>query len=81
MLEFPGSFCESDEVLSYPFNVEEVEHALKCLKPKRSGGPDNLAPEYVKHCGPFYVRLCKICKIKLLGLRHSVEYPSESHLM
>ena len=25
-----------------PFNVEEVEYALKRLRPKRSGGPDNL---------------------------------------
>ena len=36
-----GSFGESDEVLHVPFVVEEVEHALKCLKPRRAGGPDN----------------------------------------
>ena len=35
------SFNERDIILDVPFNVEEVEHALKCLKLKRYGGPDN----------------------------------------
>ena len=56
-----GFFCESDEVLSYPFNVEEVEYVLKRFKPKWKGGPDNLTPEHMKHCGPIFVNwLCKI---------------------
>ena len=41
--------CSFNDV---PFDVEEVEHALKCLKLKRSGGPDNLLPEHLSYCGP-----------------------------
>ena len=33
------SFSESDNVLDVPFEVEEVEHALKRLKLRRSEGP------------------------------------------
>ena len=56
-----GSFCESDEVLDVPFDVEEVEHALKRLKSKRAGGPDNLSPEHLKHYGPVFTNwLCQI---------------------
>ena len=56
-----GSFCENDEVLDVPFDVEEVEHALKRLKSKRAGGPDNLSPEHLKYCGPVFTNwLCQI---------------------
>ena len=46
-----------------------MQHALKRLKPKRLGGPDNLAPEHVKRCGQIFVNwLCKvyncICEIE-----------------
>lgn len=55
------SFSERDIVLNVPFDVEEVEPALKCLKTNRSGSPDNLSPEHLRHCGPICVNwLCKV---------------------
>ena len=29
--------------------------ALKCLKSKQAGGPDNLSPEHLKFAGPVFV--------------------------
>ena len=63
------SFNESDSVLDVTFDVEEVKHALKCLKFKRFGGPNNLLPEHLKHCGPVCMNwFCKvyssICDLK-----------------
>ena len=46
------SFSKSDGILDVSFDAEEVEHALKCLKLKWSGGPDNLLPEHLRYCGP-----------------------------
>ena len=55
------SFNESDSILDVPFDVEEVEHAFKCLNLKRSGGPDNLLPEHLRYCGPICMNwLCKV---------------------
>ena len=52
---------ESDEVLDTQFEVKEVEHALKRLKSKRAGGPDNLSPEHLKFAGPAFVNwLCQV---------------------
>ena len=42
-----GSFWECEDILNTSIDVEEVEHALRTLKPKRSGGPDNLSPEHL----------------------------------
>ena len=50
-----ASYEESDEVLDTLFVVEEVKHALKRLKSKRAGGPDNLSPEHLKFAGPVFV--------------------------
>ena len=49
-----GSFWECEDILNTSIDVEEVEHALRTLKPKRSGGPDNLSPEHLKHCVPIF---------------------------
>ena len=56
-----ASYEEGDEVLDTQFEVEEVEHALKRLKSKRAGGPDNLSPEHLKFAGPAFVNwLCQV---------------------
>lgn len=34
--------------------MEEVEYALKTLKPNRSGGPDQLSPEHLKYSGAVF---------------------------
>ena len=65
------SFNERDIILDVPFDVEEVEHALKCLKLKRYDGPDNLLPEHLRYCGPVCKNwLCKvynsICDLELI---------------
>ena len=56
-----ASYEQSDEVVDTPFEVEEVELALKHLKSKRAGGPDNLSPEHLKFAGPAFVNwLCQV---------------------
>ena len=77
------SFNERDIILDVPFDVEEVEHALKCLKLKRSGGPDNLLPEHLRYCGPVCTNwLCKvynsICDLELIPdcFKHGIIVPA-----
>ena len=77
------SFNESDCVLDVPFDVEEVEHALKCLKLERSGGPDNFSPEHLRFCGPVCTNwLCKaynsICDLEQIPdcFKHGIIVPA-----
>ena len=50
--------------LNTSIDVKEVEHALRTLKPKRSGSSDNLSPEHRKHCGPIFRNwLCQIFNV------------------
>ena len=60
-----GSFGESDEVLDVPFIVEEVEHALKHLKPRRAGGLDNILPEQLKNSSPTGSVKCSVMSVNL----------------
>ena len=76
-------FNERDIILDVPFDVEEVEHALKCLKLKRSGGPDNVLPEHLRYCGPVCMNwLCKvynsICDLELIPdcFKHGIIVPA-----
>ena len=77
------SFNERDIIFDVPFDVEEMEHALKCLKLKRSGGPDNLLPEHRRYCGPVCTTwLCKvynsICDLELIPdcFKHGIIVPA-----
>ena len=77
------SFNERDIILDVPFDVEEVEHALKCLKFKRSGGPDNLLPEHLRYCGPALYKLAlqgvnSICDLELIPdcFKHGIIVPA-----
>ena len=43
-----------DPILGDSITVEEVEGAIRHLKPMRSGGADSLTPEHLKHCGSIF---------------------------
>ena len=60
-----------------------MEHALKCLKLKRSVGPDNILPEHLRYCGPVCMKcLCKvynsICDLELIPdcFKHGIIVPA-----
>ena len=60
-----------------------MEHALKCLKLERSGGPDNLSPEHLRFCGPVCTNwLCKaynsICDLEQIPdcFKHGIIVPA-----
>ena len=56
-----ASYDECDKVLDTEFNVEEILHAIQCLKQRRAGGPDGISPEHLKFSGPiFQTWLCQI---------------------
>ena len=43
-----------DPILGDSITVEEVEGAIRHLKPMHSGGADSLTPEHLKHCGSIF---------------------------
>ena len=50
-----------DPIIGDSITVEEVEGAIRHLKPMRSGGADSLTPEHLKHCGSFFKKwLCQL---------------------
>ena len=45
----------TDKLLSAPFTPTELSNAIKQLKCSKAQGPDNIAPEFIKHCGRKYL--------------------------
>ena len=46
-----ASFKKEEVFLDVPFSTEEVEHAVKLMKLKKSAGPDDLTAEHLKYGG------------------------------
>ena len=41
-----------DEILTDPFSIEEIEHAVKRPKSSKASGINGLVPENIKHAQP-----------------------------
>ena len=48
---YDSSLGTNELLLDTEISLEEIEHALKLLKPRKSGGPDGLSPEHVMYGG------------------------------
>ena len=46
-----SSFQKEEVFLDVPFTSEEVEHAVRKMKLKKSAGPDNLSAEHLRYGG------------------------------